>query len=122
MVPCTEISSPELLHTLNALDSDENLTPLGYHLANLPLDPQTGKMILMGAMFSCIDPIFSVAASLTFKDPFVIPLGKEDQVNKCKIELSNGSKSDHLVIAEAVKLWERAKTHGHSRDFCWDYF
>nr|CAD7409309.1 unnamed protein product [Timema poppensis] len=48
--------------------------------------------------------------------------GKEDQVNKCKIELSNGSKSDHLVIAEAVKLWEQAKTHGHSRDFCWDYF
>nr|CAD7589117.1 unnamed protein product [Timema genevievae] len=114
--------SLKLLHTLNALDSDENLTPLGYHLANLPLDPQTGKMILMGAMFSCIDPIFSVAASLTFKDPFVIPLGKEDQVNKCKIELSNGSKSDHLVIAEAVKLWERAKNHGHSRDFCWDYF
>jgi HrpA-like RNA helicase len=56
------------------LDADENLTPLGFHLARLPLDPQTGKMILMGALFSCVDPIFSVAASLSFKDAFHVPL------------------------------------------------
>lgn len=34
----------ELLRTLNALDADENLTPLGYHLAKLPLDPRTGEL------------------------------------------------------------------------------
>lgn len=34
-----------LLRTLNALDEDEKLTPLGYHLAQLPLDPRTGKEI-----------------------------------------------------------------------------
>lgn len=50
------------------------LTPLGYHLAKLPLDPQTGKMILFGAMFGCLDPILTVAASLSFKDAFVCPL------------------------------------------------
>lgn len=59
---------------MGALDDNENLTPLGYHLAKLPLDPQTGKMILMGAIFSCVDPILSVAASLSFKDAFVIPM------------------------------------------------
>jgi HrpA-like helicases len=63
-----------LLENLNAVDADENLTPLGFHLARLPLDPQTGKMILMGALFSCVDPIFSVAASLSFKDAFLVPL------------------------------------------------
>lgn len=35
--------SLDLLRTLNALDANENLTPLGYHLAKLPLDPRTGK-------------------------------------------------------------------------------
>lgn len=38
--------SLDLLRTLNALDSDENLTPLGYHLAHLPLDPRTGNNYL----------------------------------------------------------------------------
>ena len=34
--------SLDLLRTLNALDDEEHLTPLGYHLAQLPLDPRTG--------------------------------------------------------------------------------
>lgn len=38
--------SLELLQTLNALDEHENLTPLGYHLAHLPLDPRTGNFII----------------------------------------------------------------------------
>lgn len=38
--------SLDLLRTLNALDKDEHLTPLGYHLAHLPLDPRTGNLFL----------------------------------------------------------------------------
>lgn len=34
--------SLNLLEQLDALDKNENLTPLGYHLAQLPLDPRTG--------------------------------------------------------------------------------
>ncbi|XP_069705785.1 ATP-dependent DNA/RNA helicase DHX36 [Periplaneta americana] len=114
--------SIKLLETLNALDADENLTPLGFHLAKLPLDPQTGKMILMGALFSCVDPIFSVAASLSFKDAFYIPLGREEEVNRRKIQLSKGLKSDHLVLAEALRQWENAEQMRRDREFCWDYF
>lgn len=39
--------SLDLLETLNALDKDETLTPLGYHLAHLPLDPRTGNLLLL---------------------------------------------------------------------------
>ncbi|XP_063227825.1 ATP-dependent DNA/RNA helicase DHX36-like isoform X2 [Bacillus rossius redtenbacheri] len=114
--------SLKLLHTLNALDEDENLTPLGYHLANLPLDPQIGKMVLMGAIFSCIDPVFSIAAGLSFKDPFVVPLGSEARVNAVKFKLSKGIVSDHLVVAEALRQWEIADRRGHGPSFCWDHF
>ncbi|OPL33377.1 hypothetical protein AM593_04156, partial [Mytilus galloprovincialis] len=34
-----------MLQNLQALDEDENLLPLGYHLARMPVDPQSGKMI-----------------------------------------------------------------------------
>jgi len=59
---------------LNALDEKENLTPLGFHLAKLPIGPLEGKMIILGAMFSCLSPIMTIAASLNFKDPFVMPV------------------------------------------------
>lgn len=72
--------SSSLLHFINyslsqnALDDNEDLTPLGYHLATMPLEPQTGKMLLFGAMFSCLNPILTIAASLSFKDAFYKPM------------------------------------------------
>jgi ATP-dependent RNA helicase DHX36 len=59
---------------VNALDDDERLTPLGYHLANLPVDPQAGRMLILGALFRCYEPVAAIAASLSFKNPFFMPL------------------------------------------------
>lgn len=64
----------ESLQLLDALDTMEDLTPLGHHLSNLPVDPKIGKIMLFGAMFSCLDPVLVIAAALSHKDPFVIPL------------------------------------------------
>ncbi|XP_011868007.1 PREDICTED: ATP-dependent RNA helicase DHX36 [Vollenhovia emeryi] len=114
--------SLQLLETLNALDERENLTPLGYHLAHLPLDPRTGKMILWGALFSCVEPIFAIAASLTFKDAFYCPLGLEEQANKKKLELSMDQCSDHIALAEALKRFEIARQRGRASQFCREYF
>jgi HrpA-like RNA helicase len=47
---------------------------LGHHLASLPVDPRIGKMILFGAIFSCLDPVLTIASTLGFKEPFVYPL------------------------------------------------
>ncbi len=58
----------------NALDHAENLTALGFHLARLPVEPHIGKLILFGALLGCLDPVLTIAASLSFKDPFFIPL------------------------------------------------
>lgn len=109
-----------LLKRMNALTDDEKLTPLGYHLAKLPMAPQLGKMILFGAIFSCLDPILSIAAALDFKDPFQLPVGKEKEVHQKKFELSNGVKSDHLLFHEALKRFEESGSN--YRQFCWHYF
>lgn len=111
--------SLELLKRLEALDDDEKLTPLGYHLAKLPIAPQMGKMILFGAIFSCLDPVLSVAASLDFKDPFQMPLGKEQECREKKSELGDGVDSDHLLLHIAVEQYERCYD---KRGFCWEYF
>ena len=114
--------SLDLLLCLNAIKDNEQLTPLGLHLAQLPIDPQTGKMVLLGAIFGCLDPILSVAASLSFKDAFQIPLGQEEEVDEKKRELSCNSNSDHVVMINAIQWWEEAKQRGDARRFCSDNF
>lgn len=116
------VNSINLLKRLNALDEKEILTPLGLHLARLPLDPQTGKMILMASFFKCIDPITSVAASLSFKNAFYIPLGKEKSVDNVRLQLANGTKSDHLLISNVIVQFREAKQNGNEHQFCYDNF
>ncbi|KAK0172162.1 hypothetical protein PV328_005512 [Microctonus aethiopoides] len=114
--------SLELLRTLNAIDSKECLTPLGYHLACLPLDPRTGKMIIWAAMFSCVEPVFAIAASLSFKDAFHAPLGNTDKVDKAKLELGLGHFSDHIALAEALRRFEASSSYREAHRFCSDNF
>lgn len=109
---------------LNALDRVEALTPLGFHLARLPVEPHIGKLILFGALMGCLDPVLTIAASLSFKDPFFIPMGKEKMADMRRKTLSRNSKSDHLTICNAFLGWEEAKRRGSrfEREFCWDNF
>ncbi|TMS07709.1 ATP-dependent RNA helicase DHX36 [Larimichthys crocea] len=112
------------LTDLNALDRVENLTALGFHLARLPVEPHIGKLILFGALLGCLDPVLTIAASLSFKDPFFIPLGKEKMADMRRKHLSRNSKSDHLTIVNAFQGWEEAKQRGGrcEREYCWDNF
>lgn len=114
--------SLQFLISLKALNEDETLTPLGYHLAKLPLDPQTGKMIIMASIFSCLDPILTVAASLSFKDAFMVPLGKESLVDEVKRKFARDTKSDHLMLANVFADWEDAVTVHQGNEFCYQNF
>lgn len=114
--------SLQFLISLKALNEDETLTPLGYHLAKLPLDPQTGKMIIMASIFSCLDPILTVAASLSFKDAFMVPLGKESLVDEVKRKFARDTKSDHLMLANVFAEWEDAVAMRQGNEFCYENF
>lgn len=47
----------------------------------LPLDPKLGKMLIMGAFFRCFDPILTIVAGLSVRDPFLLPQEKKDVSN-----------------------------------------
>ena len=53
------------------------ITPLGFHLAHLPVDARLGKMLIFGSIFCCLDPVLTIAAVMSCKSPFVVPFGKE---------------------------------------------
>ncbi|KAK8952511.1 putative pre-mRNA-splicing factor ATP-dependent RNA helicase [Platanthera zijinensis] len=69
-------SAVDLLYKVGAFEGYEELSPLGYHLAKLPVDVLIGKMMLHGAIFGCLSPVLSIAAFLSHKSPFLNP--KED--------------------------------------------
>lgn len=111
-------NSVNFLQRLGALTEGEELTPLGLHLARLSIPPQVGKMLLFSSIFSCVDPISSIAAGLAFKSPFYSVMGKEELCNKAKRQFSNDS--DQLAVANAVNKW---KLHGNrQRSFCFENF
>lgn len=44
----------------------------------LPVDPKLGKMLIMGAVFCCLDPVLTVVSGLSVRDPFLLPQDKKD--------------------------------------------
>lgn len=101
---------------IGALDDEENLTILGRHLASMPLPPQLGKLLMYGVLFSCLDPLLTVACSMAYRDPWVIPmtpLGRS-QLALFKGRLSNemGGDSDHLLLVRVFELWRGVRAKG----------
>lgn len=109
------------LQDLQALDLREYLTPLGYHLASLPVNVRIGKILLYGTIFRCIDPTLTIAAGLSFRSPFVAPFEKREEADKARKAFSVG-KSDHLTLLKAYDGWVNAKSKGGERAYCLTHF
>ena len=50
----------------------------GKFLSMLPVDPKLGKMLIMGAIFCCFDPVLTIVSGLSVRDPFLLPQDKKD--------------------------------------------
>lgn len=92
------------LQDVGALDPEYLLTPLGHHLASLPVDVRIGKLILYGVIFCCLDSALTIAACLSNRSPFVTPLDKKEEVNKKKKEFATAN-SDQLTTLKVYKVY-----------------
>lgn len=97
------------LQALRALNDDETITPLGRYLALLPLAPSIGKMVVLGVIFRCLDPILILACFQTSKNPFISPLDRRLEANKCRERWSMGTGSDHTAVINAFQEWRRRR-------------
>ena len=96
-----------------ALTSTEEITGLGRYLAQLPTDVALGKFLLIAAVFKCLDPALTIAATLSSKSPFVSPFGKEDEADRQKAAFRVDN-SDFLTIHNAFATWRRACANGQN--------
>lgn len=73
------------------------------HLAALPVDIRIGKLMLYGAIFSCVDEALTIAACLSYKSPFVTPFRQKEAANEKKKKFSVGF-SDHITVLQVYKV------------------
>ncbi len=103
-----------------AMDDDEALTPLGHHLANLPMDVNVGKLLIFGVLMGCARHALTIAAVLSSdKTPFLGDAA--DRVRRALATpsaggLAAGQFSDHLVAVDAFEGWRAAQHPGAAYD------
>ena len=110
------------LMQVQAMDENEDLTPLGLLLSEMPVDACVGKLLIYGVMMRCIDPIMTIAAAVSSKTPFLSPQEEREEANRAHSRFSSKSfKSDHLMIVTVFNKWQVVRQEGgykKARAFC----
>ncbi|XP_053859095.1 3'-5' RNA helicase YTHDC2-like isoform X1 [Vidua macroura] len=109
-----------MLKTIDAMDPWEDLTELGYHLTELPVEPHLGKMVLYAVVLKCLDPVLTIACALACQDPFVLPTlaSQKRAAVLCRKRFAAGTFSDHMALLRAFQAWQKARSDGWERAFC----
>lgn len=107
--PAAVEASMQQLRILQALDEAEGLTPLGRVLATLPVEPALGKMILLGVIFRCLDPMLILGALSSTREIFVAPLEARREAERAKASFTRGTASDHLAYLNAFREWREIR-------------
>ncbi|GAB1605067.1 3'-5' RNA helicase YTHDC2-like isoform X2 [Argonauta hians] len=114
----------QLLKQIDALDPWEDLTELGHHLADFPIAPSLGKMVLYSVVLKCLDPVLTIVCSLANKDPFFIPSQPSQRraANLIRRKLAANTYSEHMILLRAFQAWQKARTEGWEKAFCEKHF
>lgn len=99
------VAALQHLRSLGAFDEKNALTPLGSHLASMPVDAQIGKLLVYGALLRCPEQILTIAAGLSGKSPFL----RDAVADQTKQRLSGRYMSDHLALLGAVQAWQQKR-------------
>ena len=90
-----------LLEELGALGAGGKLTKLGRRLADLPVDPRMGRMVLEADRLGCADEVIVIAAALSIQDPRERPAEKTAHADQLHARFADGE-SDFVAY---LNLW-----------------
>jgi ATP-dependent helicase HrpA len=90
-----------LLHELQAVKANDQVTPMGKTISRLPIDPRLARMLIEAKRNGCVTEVLIIAAVLSVQDPRDQSQEKRQQANE-KFKLWQHEKSDFLGW---IKLW-----------------
>ncbi len=112
------------LEELCAIDPRGELTPLGQHLARLPVDPRIGRMLLAAAEHHCLAEVLVIASALSIQDPRERPQERQQAADQVHATF-NHPDSDFLAL---LNLWHfvekerKALSKNQFRKLCQQHF
>ncbi|MEZ4299453.1 MAG: ATP-dependent RNA helicase HrpA [Polyangiaceae bacterium] len=112
-----------VLEELGAIDDDGALTDIGRKLADLPLDPRIGRMILSGEAEGALREVLILAAALGIQDPRDRPLAVQKQADEAHRRFADEG-SDFAGLLKMWAFWEQQKkgTKNQAKKACRDAF
>ncbi|KAI0681856.1 pre-mRNA-splicing factor ATP-dependent RNA helicase PRP43 [Cytidiella melzeri] len=116
--PETLMRALELLNFLAALDDDGNLTTLGGMMADLPLDPQLAKMLIVSPEFSCSNEMLTIVAMLSVPNVWVRPNNRRKEADAAK-NLMTIPDGDHLTLMNAYNNYQQSLSYKYDKN--WTY-
>ncbi|OAD56842.1 putative ATP-dependent RNA helicase spindle-E [Eufriesea mexicana] len=90
---------------------DGELTDLGRVMANLPLNIQLSKLIMLGHIFSVLKDTIIIAASLSVKDVFNNPFQQKLLAYNVRLSWAANSCSDCVAFMNVYKVWITEKVN-----------
>ncbi|XP_050532289.1 ATP-dependent RNA helicase A protein [Daktulosphaira vitifoliae] len=97
------IEAQVMLKEMKCLGSNDELTPLGSILAKLPIEPQFGRMMILGNALLLGDSLSIIAAICSnMSDIFEF----DHRMTPAQRALSGNRCSDHLTVLNAFQQWD----------------
>ena len=92
----------QLLAELGAVNDVNELTPMGFELAKLPLDPRVGRMILEARDRQALEEVLIIASALSVQDVRDRPLEAQAQADLAHVKFDD-EKSEFTGY---LKIWK----------------
>jgi ATP-dependent RNA helicase DHX34 len=92
------------LKQLEALTSDEKLTPLGKTLSRIPVEVGIGKMLLIGSVFKQLQATLTLAATLNVQSPFTNRAFRDAECEKLRADFESDH-GDPITLLNLYREW-----------------
>ncbi len=101
----------QLLQELGAFDAGGAITELGRRLAQLPVDPRLGRMILAADEQGCVAEVLVLAAALSIPDPRERPTDREEAARQKHARFAD----EHSDFMTYLNLWNYLREQRKAR-------
>jgi ATP-dependent helicase HrpA len=100
-----------LLRELGAFDREGAITDVGRRLAQLPVDPRIGRMILAADTEGCVQEVLVLAAALSIPDPRERPADREAAARQKHARFAD----EHSDFVSYLNLWNYLREQRRER-------
>ncbi|ODQ82904.1 hypothetical protein BABINDRAFT_178978 [Babjeviella inositovora NRRL Y-12698] len=100
----------QTLVEIGALANDK-ITNMGTYLSLLPTDLASGKLLIFGTIFGCLDACLTLASMSSNGSPFINDFLQKEKVKAVQMEFSEG-RGDLIAVVNAYKKYAEVQKQG----------